>query len=252
MLSIVLALLVACDPYSEVAQKDTIEAWTAYVDTNPQGVNGDRARIRLEELMLAKARESGKLEDWDALLARFPKGAHHEVTLKEREGSLFAWAQEEHTLAAWERFTAEYPHPKERRAPFAKAALEALAYAPGVKVSDPRVREINLAQDPSGPMNGWGVELDVTNGDRVVEALWYRVHYLGTEGRSLGHADWPVVAPLREFPNPVPDPWTVPLQPGETRTWQWTTGEVPEGWSKQVRIVPIRVRFAPQEPASAP
>lgn len=252
MLSIVLVLLFACDPYSEAAQANTIEAWTAYLEANPEGANADRARVLLEELMLAKARASGSLEDWDAVLARFPKGQHHEATLKEREASLYAWAQQEHTVAAWERFLTEYPNPKERRAPFAKASLEALTYAPGVKLGEPRVREINLAQDPTGPMNGWAVEVDVTNGDRVVEAMWYRVHYLGAEGRSLGHADWPVVAPLREFPNRVPDPWTVPLQPGETRMWQWTTGEVPEGWSKQVRIVPIRVRFAPQEPASAP
>lgn len=250
MLAWFLVALLGCDPYNEAAQKDTIEAYEAYLAASPSGVGLERATFRLEELMLAKARETRALADYDALLARFPKGVHAEAAHKEREIAMFDQAVDTFTLEAWEAFLAAYPNPKEQRGPFAKKAVEALRYvASGVKLGDVRQREINLANDPAGPLNGWELLMDVTNADQVVEALVFRVFYLGEGGKSLAHADWPLVGKQLEFSSPVVDEWTVPMQPGETRTWTWTTGTLPEGWTKAVRVVPIKVRLAAQAPA---
>lgn len=248
---LLLVALLACDPYADVARQDTIEAYEAYLTDHADGPNGLRAQIRLEELLLAKARASMALEDWDALLARFPNGMHKDTAVKEREGSLYAVATHEASVAAWEKYLAEYPKGPAEHVRFARKAVDAVRYGQTMKVGTPTIQPVNLAQDPTGPLDGWAIDVEVTNGDRVVESFWYRVHFLGPDGASLGHRDWPLVAPLLEFPVPVPDPWTVPMQPGETRTWHWTTGNVPEGWAKQAKVVPIRVRFggeAPSEP----
>lgn len=249
---LLLLALLACDPYSDVVRENSIEAYEAYLTEHGEGPNALRARVRLEELMLEKARKSGDLADWDAYLARFPDGMHHEAAVAEREASLYGVAERDMTVAAWERYLEAYPKGPADHVRFARRALDAVRYAETTKQGEVRVFEVNLAQDPNGPKDGWGFDMDVTNGDKVVEALWYRIHYTAADGSSLGHRDWPLVAPLAEFPVPVPDEWTVPLQPGETRTWHWTTGDLPEAWAKTARVVPFKVRFAPEVASAAP
>jgi hypothetical protein len=185
MLAWFLVALLGCDPYNEAAQKDTIEAYEAYLATSPSGVGLERATFRLEELMLARARETRALADYDALLTRFPKGVHADEAQREREAAMFDAASAAFTLEAWEAFLAAYPNPKEQRGPFAKKAVEALRYvATGVKLGEVRQREINLANDPAGPLDGWEMLMDVTNAGGVVEALVFRV--IGVPGDLPG------------------------------------------------------------------
>lgn len=248
-LTVSLATMLACDPFASVQSIDTIDAYEGYLAEHGSSSNAMFAEVRLEELYLDKARTSGALADWDAYLKRFPKGHHHDTAIKERESSLYAWAQEENTPEAWTTFLTEYPKPTERRGKPAKDALEASTFARDNLTTGPvRIEKINLAEDPEGPLNGTGIYMDVTNtGDETIEILWMRVHYLGPKGTSLGSREWPVVAPLRVFPVPVLDAWTVPMKPGDTRTWEWTTGEVPETWTGEVKVVPYKVQLAKAE-----
>ena len=248
-LTMTLATLMACDPFADVQKQDTIEAYEGYLAEHGESANAMFAEVRLEELYLDKARTSGALDDWNAYLERFPKGHHHETALKEREASLYDWASTQMTPEAWETFLEEYPKPTQRRGTPAKRALEATRYAKDhLTIGTPRSEKINLAEDPEGPLNGTGFYVDVThNGPDVIEALWLRIHYLGKDGTSLGAREWPVVAPLREFPVPVREEFTVPMETGQTRTWEWTTGDLPQTWSGEVRVVPFKMRLAAAE-----
>jgi hypothetical protein len=42
----------------------------------------------------------------------------------------------------------------------------------------------------------------------------------------------------------LPEEYTKPLKPGDKRVWAYSSGEMPEGWSKQVKIVPVALRFS--------
>ncbi len=249
---ILLLALLGCDPYSDVAQVDTVQAYESYLQEYPTGANSLRATVRLEELMLEAARASGNLADWDAYLKRFPEGIHHETAVREREGSLYNAANVDMTVAAWEAYLSEYPKGPADHNRFAKKALDAARYAVDLTVGEASVYEINLGRDPTGPMNGWQIDVPITNGPSVVDSMWFRVHYLAADGSSLVHKDWPLVSPLREFPVPVANERTLPLQPGETRTWMWTSELNPEGWTKKVRLVPLRVRLGGGEPSATP
>ncbi|MCA9572350.1 MAG: hypothetical protein KC656_31135, partial [Myxococcales bacterium] len=244
-LSLLLATGLACDDFGAVQREDTIPAYEAYLADHTTGPNVFRAQVRLEELYLAKARDSGKLEDWDAYLERFPKGQHTDAAIAEREASLFAWAEWEATPEAWKTFLDEYPKPRDKRGTPARDGLEATTYAPHLSNGPMDIHDVNLAEDPTGPMNGKAFVVDVTNeGDKTIVQLWYRIHYLDADGHSLGYREWPVVAPLRNFPVPVEDDKTVPMKPGETRRWEWWTGDLPERFAGKARVIPIRIRFA--------
>jgi hypothetical protein len=240
-----LALGVACDTYGEVLKTDTIEAYEVWLKENPTHSKTFEANIRLEELYLQRARTSGKLEDWDAYLKRWPEGRHRDAARTEREEHLFTWAKDEATSEAWERYLGEYTEGFAAHRNAAKAGLEASTYARQMTFGEVKTRQVNLAEDPTGPMDGTAFTVEVqNNGDKTLEAMWLRIHYLGADGASLGSREWPLVAPYVEYPVPVPDEQTVPMKPGEVRTWEWWTGDLPEGFSGKAKVVPVRLRYA--------
>lgn len=238
------ALATACDPYFAVQEADTIEAYETYLTDNPNGSRAFEAATRLEELYLRKARKSKELADFDAYLERFPKGRQREAANLEREAVLFDRASATGTAAAWKLFLDEYPKPRKRRGRPAKDGLQATAYVERhTTMSAVRIEGVNLAENPDGPIDGKGFRFDLTNnGDQTLTTLTFAIDYLGADDVSLGRRTWPLVAP--KFPTPIEEEKKVPLEPGDTRTWDWTTGDLPDGWAEKVRISPIRIRFA--------
>ncbi len=239
-----LLLLLACDGFGDVQRADTIDGYETWLTENPGHTKAFEANIRLEELYLAKARESGTLDTWDEYLKRWPKGHHHEAALKEREGHLFAWAQWEANEAGWKRYLTEYAKGFPKHTAVARAGLKATAYATNLSITDVVARKINLAEDPEGPLDGMAFTSEITNnGDQTIEALWFVLHYLDEAGKSVGSRKWPVVAPYAEFPVPIEEERTVPMKPGETRTWEWWAGDFPKSYAGKTRLVPMRIRF---------
>jgi hypothetical protein len=243
---LLLLSLWGCDDYSSVARTDTIEAYEAYLAGSPSETNAFRATVRLEELYLAQARQQKTLEAWDAYLERWPAGTHLETARKEREGYLFAWAQARGTSTAWQKYLDEYPKGPRKNHSKAEAAVAAVAFAErNLKVGELSVRQINLAEDPQGPLDGTAYSYEVTlAGDQVVESFWYELQFLDAQDHVLITKDWPLVAPYSEYPVPVEDEKTVPMKPGETRTWEWWSDGAPEGFSGKLRLMPTRVRLA--------
>jgi len=244
-----LAGLTACgDNFAAVQKADTIEAYEAFLTDNPESRWTMQATARLEDLYLAKARDDKSLEAYDAYLERFPEGALRKKALDEREEFLFDWATSEDTKEAYEKFLAEYPKGDKKRKKKAQRMIEVHDYLPHVALSDTRVEQVNMAEDPKGPKDGWGFTVDVTNnGTSAIADMRLLIQYLSPEGGVLREKEWPVVAP--KFPIPMEEEKLVPIAPGETRSWLWTDGVIPERWleNKETRIKVTRITLASSE-----
>ncbi len=245
--ALLLLASVGCgDNFQQVQSVDTIEAYEQYLVEYPDGRFVLQANSRLESLYLDKARAEKSLESYDAYLERFPEGALKTKALEEREEFLFDWAKAENTAASWDTFLGEYPKAQKDRRSHAKRMVAVHAYLPNLDVAAPSMEQINLAEDPEGPLNGWGFQVMVTNnGDKTIESLSITMEYLDGDGRPLEAKEWPLVAPY--WSTPVEEERKVPMKPGETRPWDWSTGSVPEGWSRRIRAYPSRIAFVKAE-----
>lgn len=240
-----LTLAACADPFAAAQKADTIEAYEQYLAEHPDGRFAIQAKSRLEQLSYEKARAEKSLEAYDAYLERFPDGALHAKALAEREEFLFEWARATDTLAAWEKFLDEYPKAQKERRNKARNMVAVHGYREHLTIGEPVVEQVNLAENPDGPKDGWGFSADVTNnGPETIASLWLTIEYLDANGRALDSREWPVVAP--RFPVPMEEEHLLPMKSGETRRWFWSTGSLPDTWSQQVRLYPSRIELANQ------
>ena len=240
---LLLCLLACGDDFATVQKTDTIEAYEAYLEAHPSGTYSFQASGRLEDLYLIKARGDQSLEGYDAYFKRFPEGNLKSRAFAEREALLFDRSKEVNTLEAWEQYLEEYPHATKKRKKEAQRMIKVHGYSGNLELSEPTVTQINLAEDPEGPLNGWGFQVMVTNnGDQTIETLHLTMVYLDAEGGALDFRDWPVVAPY--WNTPIEEERKVAMKPGETRPWDWSSGDMPDGWSKRIRAYPSRITFA--------
>lgn len=236
-----LGLLAGCsDPFAAANDADTVEAYESYLQQNPNGRFVIQARSRLETLMLEAAAEARSLEAYDTYLERFPEGALRDRARGEREALLFALAKEENTAETWQKYVAEYPKARKERKQFAERMLKVHEYLPNLGLSAPRTQQINLAEDPDGPLNGWSFQVDVENkGKKTLSDVRLTVQYLAAGGGVAGEKEWPLVAEY--WMVPAAEEQKAPFRPGQSRTWEWTTGDVPDRWDRQVRVFVSRI-----------
>ncbi len=244
------ALLVSagCDPEAAGPAQDTIAAWDAWLTTHPSANDQLRGTSRLQDLFLDQARASEDPADFDAYLARFPTGAHAATIREEREATMFRRGLLEGSVEAWRAFLADYPKARDEHDRIAADGLAAARYAPHMAMGPVRTERVNLAEDPEGPKDGTAFRVDITNqGDRTVTGWWLRIFYKDAQGNVLSRRKWPLVETPRGFPVPMPPEASEPVKPGETRTWEWATGDLPEGFSGTPTLVPMRVHFADED-----
>jgi len=237
-----LLITTACgDNFLDVQNADSIEAYETYIENNPDNRYSIEINSRLPELYLEAAREAKTLESYDKFFERFPEdGPLHEKAREEREVFLYDWANGLNTAESWAKFIEEYPRAEKNRRARAKRMIAVHEYVENLELAPTRMEQINLAEDPEGPLNGWGFYVDVTNnGDKTIESMSLTIEYLGDEGRAIGSREWLIVAPF--WPVPVLEENKVPMAPGDTREWAWETGNMPEGWSRKVRVYVSRI-----------
>ena len=242
-------VIIACGPsYEEYRQTDTIEGWEEFLSqTNPNNPHYYKAENRLAELAFAVAKAEGTPEALDAFLEKFSEPQFAPIRKKcdeVREDVVYNWADETGTAQAWEQFIAEFPKTKRKRKVEARKRIKMGGYLDQVALGPVRQERINLAEDPEGPLNGWGWEVDVTNN---TEKPWYKLTlalwFFNDEGRVIDRRDWPVVAKYLPGYLPYETGFDKPMEPGETRTWEYTDGDVPDGWARKVRIAPVNIIF---------
>jgi hypothetical protein len=244
MLPILAALLVACaDPYADAEKANTIEAWEAFLATSPSDTQRLKAEASLEGLLVAKAEASKKVEDYDAVLSRFPNTRKKDELRRARAGAAFAAAETENTAEAWKKYLDENDGADAGLEKKARGYISVVDYGK-IVVPEATVEQVNLAEDPKGPKDGWGFSAEVKNdGDKTIEYLNFDVVFLDASGAKLDVKSYPLVAKTAPGGMPIEEEFQKPLEPGQSRRFFYATGEVPENWSKQVRLVPSSVRF---------
>lgn len=232
------------DPFEDTKKVDTIEAWQTFLATDPSGSRRLFAEDRLEELLTAKAEASNLPADYDAVLQRFPESRAKKKLQEARVKAALAIAEKENTTEGWKKFEAENPFADPGVMKSAKARITMAEYEPKLAFSEPVVKQVNLAEDPKGPLDGWGFYADVTNnGDKSLSRLNLEVQLLDAEGKVLRAFQYPVVAGSLPRGMPMPEGFSTPMAPGDTRKWEYTTDDIPEGWSQKVKLVPVSVTF---------
>lgn len=238
-----------CEDKFEVAQTaHTIEAYEQYLKENPDGTYVLQANLALEDLYLEKARSDGNLEGYDAYVARFPKGQHREKVMDERKQFLFDWAAEQDTPEAWQKFLDEYKTGEKKLRTKAKARKRMAENRDKVAFGPTEVEQVNLAENPDGPLDGWGFTADITNnGEAPISYLMVELQYLDDAGKAVKSEQWPAVASRLPGNLPMEEGFSDPIQPGASRTFFFTTGDLPAGWSKKVKLVPVDIGFADKQ-----
>lgn len=245
---LILATLLAAgcaDPYGDAKKADTVEAWEKYLATSPSGSRLLGAQDRLEELMIAKARASKALADYDAVFKRFPNSRSKKALQEERTKIHLAQAESENTSEAWEGFVKQNPWVDGTTVKNAQNRLAVAAYMPFLTITTPTVEPANLANDPKGPKDGWAFGVNVTNnGEKIITQMNLIAVMLDAEGASLRATTWdPLVGAKYSTGQYTPQEIADPLKPGQSRVWNYTTGDVPEGWNHTIKVVPSKIAF---------
>lgn len=245
-------LLSACaDPYGDAKAVDTIEAWDKFLAANPTGSDKMKAESRLEQLLVERAEASKTVADYDAVLKRFPDSRRKKDMLAGRANAAFAVAEAASTTEGWKLFLDENPEADGALRKRAKAMVDVAEFSATLAIGEPKVVEVNLANDPAGAKDGWGISADVTNNGTVaLEYASLELVFRDSAGAKLKATNYPIAAETGPGGMPIEEALTKPLAPGETRTWTYSTGEVPEGWldGRKVSLALIAARPAAATP----
>jgi hypothetical protein len=240
-----LLLLVACaDPYGDAEKLNTIEGWEQYLASDAaSGSQKSIAEDKLAKLLAEKARSENTVAAFDGYLTRFPQGTDADDMKKARAVAAFAAAEDANTAAGWKAFLEENPTAEAALQKKADAFRQVAEYG-GVKVEAPTVKQVNLAHDPKGPLNGWQVATTVTNtGDATIKWLNLTVYYLDASGKRLTTKSYPVVAETGPGGMPIEEKFQKPLEPGKSRAWEYETEEVPKDWAQTAQVVASGIRL---------
>jgi hypothetical protein len=239
-------LLMGCDNFSAVQQTDTIEAYETYLKENPTSRWVIQATSRLELLYLKDADLDKSLEKYDNYVKRFPNGALKARAMSQRQKLAQARATTTNTIEVWETYLKEYPRAEPKIKKDARRAIKTLKLAGQFPVGPITKERVNLAEDEEGALNGWGFWADVTNNSKEeVGRIIMTLVYLDENDIPLDTRRAPVAA--RYWSVPMESHFYKPMKPGETRTWEFTDGNIPEGWSGKVLIRPDSIIFGPDE-----
>ena len=251
MTSVFLFLLACSNPYQEALDAGNVEAYEAFLEQNPKHKKAKTIQGHLEEKLREQAKESQDIKLYDSYLERFKdttsdKNAYTRF-ISEREDVMWKKALEAHTEKAYQDFILEYKADSPRRALMAEEYSRVAAYEKNLSRTPVEIEQVNMANDPSGPLNGWKISTDITNnGPASLSKLKYRVNFLDAEGNII-HSDEKsedtiVIGELKGREWATPDYMKAPFKPNETRTWNYTTGDVPPEWSRKVELTIIKLR----------
>jgi len=249
-LALVLALLVGCesDSFTDVQKADSIEAYEGFAQRNPGSIYQPEIDGRLEQLYFDKAERENTAAAWKAVIEKYPKSKKIDKANAGLATFLFEEARKTDTLDGWKSFLAEAKALTDDQRRLAEGRSKVLEYGK-LEVGAPNVMQINLAEDPAGPKNGWGLEVEVkNNGDQALGYLQLEVTLNGPDGAELERARYPMVSPKNPMPHPEIE--EKPLAPGEARKWSFMSAKVPIEVTPTatVRAVALTVASAPADP----
>jgi hypothetical protein len=247
-------LLVSCEGAAllDAEKANTPEAYEAFLLEYPAHAEADELRGRIDELRYKAAKESRNPAELRDYLAKHPEGAHV-ADAKKLEDEL-AWQLADATKTGESYREYLDLHPEGKWLDKAQVGYEKYAYVSKVTIGEPIIQKVNMAEDPEGPLNGWGIEAPVTNtGDKALKIVKMGIDYLGADGVSVKRDTW-YTAVQDLGPLPVHPDLRPIMQPGETRPFRWSTAEEPPNWSEgsfRVKVTFVKFADVPAEEAPA-
>lgn len=241
------ALFLACatgPSFEEVQRLDTIEAYEAFLAADPESIYQFACEKRLEELYFARGQQEGTRAAWEAYLQRFPEGPSRDTVVRELGMAAFSEAATANTPDAFRAFLADFPKADKWLRAKAEGRATNLEYGKLV-LGEPKVDRVNMAEDPKGPLNGWGISVEVRNeGDQTLEYVALTLNFLAEDGHVVGTKDYPLTS--KHWSMPATELQQTPMKPGEARTWLWTEGDdtAPKEWKQQVSLLVTGLQFA--------
>lgn len=256
---LVVFLLWGCsDPFEDAHKADTIEAYEKYLAENPDSEHKAEATQRLNALSFKKAEAANTLEAWDAYVAKFPTGKFYKKAMLARLPLAKAQAEAVNTEEAWTRIATDYARISRPTSLQAKRRAAIAPFLDKISIGEGSVVQVNLAGDAKAAPDGWRFSAPVTNkGTEAISELLIAVELFDASDANIGHREWPVVAPKMPKGLPMKPGWDAPMAPGETRTWEFPTKDIPASWTQKFKLRPSRVRWVgatpePEEAEAAP
>jgi|GEM_PF-2290489 len=226
---------------SEAQSLATPEAYEAFLEQYPQSAHSTILRRTIEDLRYHRAKDGAGPEGWRDYLKHHPDGNHIKAAARHEDEASYVQADKARTAESYQAYLDS--HPTGKFVQSARAEMDELAYQDQVTVENLRVERVNLANDPKGPMNGWGLYADVTNtGKRILTEVELLLEFTDATGEVLGSRTWWVVAE-QLLGMPTPPRIIPPLRAEQSREFQFTTGEPPEGWTDSFQLTVTNLRF---------
>ena len=260
LVSFFLSLLIACsNPYKEAESQNTVEAYEKFIKENPGNSNIKLAKLKIENLLLEKARSSSKLEDYDTFLKKYASkkdSENYKDAFSERMFIKWEETQKEDTTKAYDTYIEEYGHTQDKTLITARLLKKIAPYKKDIAFGSIEKEEIDTTQTSSKDcvakgtdLNGWLFKTTVTNNTtRAIKFLRIKVLYLDVDGKVISQSKSSddgtiMIGPMRGREHATPERRKAPFNVKDTRDWCYITGDIPADWSKQIRLQPIELVF---------
>ena len=226
---------------SDAQAAGTPEAYEAFLENFPSSVHAEILRVQIEDLRYHAAKDGEGPEGWREYLKHHPEGKHVKAAKRHEDEASYQAAEKARTTEGFQQYLDS--HPDGKFVQKARAEMDEIAYQDKVSIANYRVEKVNLARDPKGDLNGWGLYADVTNnGERILTEVELKLEFKDAAGKTVGDRTWWVVA--EELVGmPTPPRIKPPLRAGDSREFQFTTGEPPEGWGETFTLTATNLRF---------
>ncbi len=222
--------------------KDKIEGYETFLEKYPDSTEADAFKARVAELRFAEASEIATAAAFQEYLKLHPQGADHAAALRAEDQLSFSEASATGNAESLQAYLDA--HPEGGALDEARELLDRLLYREHIGIHELRVQQVNLANNPDGPLDGWAVLANVVNeGRRTLKVIELHIDLLDADGNAAGHENkwWAVSPNLGAFP--TPEAMKPALAPGDGRAFRWTTGDIPENWAQKAGLRVTDVRF---------
>jgi len=231
------------DPYADAEKANTVEAWETFLAGTPSPTEKLKAEVNLEMLMQKKAEESKTIVDYDAFIKKFPHSKQLKAMQTARSNVAWTEAEKAGTPEAFKKFLDENDFADGALKKKARNLVAVAEYKDKLVIPEVKVEQVNLAENPKGPKDGWGFTAEVANnGDKSIEYLNFDLNLLDASGAKIKTISYPLVA-QSAGQMPMPEEYQKPLEPGQKRLWTYSTGEVPDSWDHKASLTPSSIRF---------
>ncbi len=238
-------LVLGCDneytAYDETKATNTAEAYKAFIEQYPEGVNAPDAMHKLEGLDWEAAVAAGTAEAYETYLTDHPEGPH--ITEAKLEAPKAAWVETESKgdRAAFVAFLEAYGG-----SAYSKKANDAIAlmdfYPKHIEIGPTKLEE-----GESGKK--WLVTADVKNIGKVdVNEARFRIVWKNEGGVVVKRKEWLLVCEEQEGVD-APKELTKPIKPGKSRTFKFdfTRKDCTDGWmadADHIRLELVSLKVA--------